>query len=70
MTLKAKNSEARKNLKEICEAEQEYFRTHGVYLEAGPTPKREPNKIPIPFDSPHIQEWKTLLDTIISINKK
>ena len=60
MTLKAKNREARKNLKEICQAEQEYFRTHGVYLKAGPTPQREPNKSSTPFDSPHIQEWKTL----------
>ena len=60
MTLKSKNREARKNLKEICQAEQEYFGTYGIYLEAGPTPKREPNKSSTSFDSSYIQEWKTL----------
>ena len=60
MTLKAKNSEARKNLKEICQAEQEYFRTHGVYVKAGPTPEREPDKGPTPFESSYLHEWNLL----------
>tara|TARA_B100001093_G_C26608108_1_gene918905 strand:- start:262 stop:684 length:423 start_codon:yes stop_codon:yes gene_type:complete len=60
MTLKAKNSEARKNLKEICQTEQEYFRRYGVYLEAGPRPKREPNNNPTPFDSPLYSRMEAL----------
>jgi Tfp pilus assembly protein PilE len=60
MTLRAKNTEATKNLKEICQAEQNYFREHGVFAKADPTPAREPAKNPTPFDSPNIMDWNVL----------
>ena len=60
MTLNAKTSEATKNLQEICQAEQEYFRTHGVYVKAGPIPAREPSTSTTQFESPHLHEWNVL----------
>ena len=60
MNLHAKNSEATRNLQEICQAEQEYFRTRGVYLKAGPTPERKPSISTTPFESLHLHEWNML----------
>lgn len=60
MNLRAKNSEATRNLQEICQAEQEYFRTHAVYLKAGPIPAREPSISTTRFESAHLHEWNLL----------
>ena len=60
MNLRAKNSEAKRNLKEICQAEQKYFQTHGVYTKAGPTPERRPSISTTRFESTYLHEWNLL----------
>ena len=60
MAIKAKRTEAPEILKEICEAEKQFFQTHGVYAQAGLTPQDAPSKMQRPFTSPSLHEWQRL----------
>ena len=51
MAVKAKRSEAPEILQDICEAEKQFFRTHGVYAQAGLTPQDAPTSL---------HEWQRL----------
>ena len=60
MGLYAKRAEGIWRLEQIRKAQLEYFKTHGQYVAAGPTPQRVPGTAQVRFESEHMAGWQRL----------
>ena len=60
LAVDAKRAEGRWRLQEIHDAELQYFKQHGVFVAAGPTPAQVPGKQQSEFTSEHMDAWQQL----------
>ncbi len=60
LAVDAKRAEGLWRLQEIHDAELRYFKQHGIFVAAGPTPAQVPGKRLSEFTSEHMDAWQKL----------